>query len=125
MIQMAKLNCSVGDLAIIVKCRIPKNMGNVVRIISAQGFQEWAGHSRLLYTWNVEVASEVSFLHYEGDDGMLAHKTGPAPDGYLRRLTPPKGYLIEEFADSDVLQADLFGQEQESNVLSVEIPINV
>lgn len=35
---MNKLNCEVGDLAITIDCRIPENMGNIVRIISADGF---------------------------------------------------------------------------------------
>jgi len=29
------------------------------------------------------------------------------PDKYLRRITPPQGYLMEEFADSEQLQMDL------------------
>ena len=48
-----KLNCAVGDLAITVNCKIPENLGNIVRIISSGGFQEWQGYSELLYTWNV------------------------------------------------------------------------
>jgi hypothetical protein len=99
-----KLNCAVGDLAITVNCKIPENLGNIVRIISSGGLQEWQGHSELLYTWNVEVATEGSALFYEFENGIEAYTSGPAPDIYLRRLTPPQDYLIDEFADSEQLQ---------------------
>ena len=101
-----KLNCAVGDLAITVNCKIPENLGNIVRIISSGGFQEWQGYSELLYTWNVEVATEGGALFYEVEDGIETYTSGPAPDIYLRRLTPPQGYLLEEFADSEQLQMD-------------------
>ena len=100
------LNCAVGDLAITVNCKIPENLGNIVRIISSGGFQEWQGYSELLYTWNVEVATEGGALFYEVEDGIEAYTSGPAPDIYLRRLTPPQGYLLEEFTDSEQLQID-------------------
>ena len=101
-----KLNCAVGDLAITVNCKIPQNLGNIVRIISSGGFQEWQGYSELLHTWNVEVATEGGALFYEVEDGIEAYTSGPAPDIYLRRLTPPQGYLLEEFTDSEQLQMD-------------------
>jgi len=101
-----KLNCAVGDLAITVNCKIPENLGNIVRIISSGGFQEWQGYSELLYTWNVEVATEGGALFYEVEEGIEAYTSGPAPDIYLRRLTPPQGYLLEEFTDSEQLQMD-------------------
>ena len=104
--HMNKLNCAVGDLAITVNCKIPENLGNIVRIISSGGFQEWQGYSELLYTWNVEVATEGGALFYEVEDGIEAYTSGPAPDIYLRRLTPPQGYLLEEFTDSEQLQMD-------------------
>jgi len=102
-----KLNCAVGDLAITVNCKIPENLGNIVRIVSSGGFQEWQGYSELLYTWNVEVATEGGALFYEVEDGIEAYTSGPAPDIYLRRLTPPQGYLLEEFTDSEQLQTDV------------------
>ena len=104
--QVPKLNCSVGDLAITVDCHIPANLGNIVRIISAEGLSEWEGHDELLYTWNVEVATTGGLLFYHDKNGLGAYTSGPAPDKYLRRLTPPDGYLLEEFADSEQLQMD-------------------
>jgi hypothetical protein len=117
---MRKLNCSVGDLAITVNCSYPKNLGNIVRIVSAVGFEEWANHEELVYTWNVEVASEGSFLYYqyEGEE-FKPFTSGPVPDTYLRRLTPPSGYLMDEFIDSEQLQInfhELDFVESESNV---------
>ncbi len=115
----SKLNCSVGDLAITVDCRIPANLGNIVRIISAEGFTSWEGHDELLYTWNVEVATTGGLLFYQDENGIGAYTAGPAPDKYLRRLTPPEGYLQEEFADSEQLQMNFHEEdfaESESNV---------
>ena len=108
---MSKLNCSVGDLAITVNCKIPENLGNIVRIISSGGFQEWQGYSEPLYTWNVEVATEGGSLFYECEDGIEAFTSGPAPDIYLRLLTPPQGYLLEEFSESEELQMELYEQD--------------
>ena len=42
--QFSKLNCSVGDLAITVNCKIPENLDNIVRSISSSGFQKWQGY---------------------------------------------------------------------------------
>ena len=114
-----KLNCAVGDLAITVNCKIPENLGNIVRIISSGGFQEWQGYSEPLYTWNVEVATEGGALFYEGEDGIESYTSGPAPDIYLRRLTPPQGYLMDEFIDSEQLQMNFH------EVDMVESEINV
>lgn len=79
MLKMAKLNCGVGDLAITVRCNFPENLGNIVRIISAEGFQEWQGHDKLLYTWNVEVATENGYLYYQGEDGLEHYKKWASP----------------------------------------------
>ena len=105
---MIKLNCAVGDLAITVGSNIPENCGNIVRVHSAVGFDHWRGHDEPLYTWNVEISTPEGWLHYCFEDGQIRKfKSGPVPDKYLRRLTPPKGYLLEEFADSEQLQLDL------------------
>lgn len=104
---MNPLNCGIGDLAITVSSQLPENCGTIVRIISAVGLEKWLEHDELLYTWNVEVATEEGLLHYQYGQKMKTAKAGPVPDKCLRRLTPPKGYLMEEFADSEQLQMDL------------------
>lgn len=108
---MNKLNCSVGDLAITVDSRLPENLGNIVRIVSADGFQEWPGFKGSLFTWNVEIASETGLLHYRFDQVLKTVKSGPVPDRCLRRLTPPKGYLMDEFLEAEQLQIDFHGQD--------------
>lgn len=106
--ELSHLNCSVGDLAITVGSNIPENCGIIVRIVSAHGFDRWRGHDKPLYTWNVEICTSEGWLHYFFDDGQVQkQKKGPVPDIYLRRLTPPKGYLLDEFADSEQLQLEL------------------
>jgi hypothetical protein len=119
--QDERLNCAVGDLAITVNCKLPQNLGNIVRIVSSVGFDEWQGYSELLYTWNVEVATEGGALFYENENGIEAHTSGPAPDIYLRRITPPQGYLMEEFVDSEQLQLDFLTQESANQLLEEEI----
>lgn len=105
---MSKLNCSVGDLAITVFCKLPENTGNIVRVKSAVGYRRWGANEMPLYTWEVEIATEHGWLAYEHSPGYLeTKKKGPVPDKYLRRITPPKGYLFEEFLDSEQLQENL------------------
>ena len=113
MSNIPKLNCAVGDLAITVNCSNPKNLGNIVKIVSAIGFEEWAKHDELIYTWQVEVATEHGLLYYQyqGEAEYKPYKSGPVPDIYLRRLTPPQGYLMEEFVDSEQLQMELYEQD--------------
>jgi hypothetical protein len=104
---MNQLNCGVGDLAITVNSQLPENCGTIVRVVSAVGFDKWLEHDALLYTWNVEVATEGGLLYYQYAQETRTAKAGPVPDKCLRRLTPPKGYLIEEFADAEPVQMNL------------------
>jgi hypothetical protein len=106
-----KLNCRVGDLAITVKANLPVNLGNIVRIIRSQGLQQWEGQDEPLYTWDVQMVGEDRFLHYNYDGEILKVKEGPAPDQYLRRLTPPQGYQMDEIFDSEPVQRAYFLSE--------------
>ncbi len=110
---MSKLNCSIGDLAITVKANLPANLGNIVRIIGSQGLQEWEGQDEPLYTWDVEIVGKDRYLHYNYDGEILKVKEGPAPDQYLRRLTPPQGYQLDEILDSEPIQNELFSEDLE------------
>lgn len=110
---MSKLNCSIGDLAITVKASLPANLGNIVRIIGTQGLQEWVGYDQALYTWDVEIVGENRYLHYQYDSELVLLKKGPAPDQFLRRLTPPQGYQMDEILDSQPIQAELFLETEE------------
>lgn len=108
---MNPLNCGIGDLAITVNSQLPENFGTIVRIVSAVGLEHWLEHDEPLYTWNVEVATHEGLLHYQYGQKMKTAKVGPVPDKCLRRLTPPKGYLMEEFADCEQLQMDLLADD--------------
>ncbi len=110
---MNTLNCAVGDLAITVKANLPANLGNIVRIIASQGLQEWEGHDEPIHTWDVQIVGEDRCLHYNVDGEIVTTKEGPAPDQYLRRLTPPQGYLMDAIFDSEPIQAELFLEDAE------------
>ena len=117
--QITKLNCAVGDLAITVNCKLPENLGNIVRVTSAIGLKEWGPSDHMMYSWEVEIATEHGWLAYEYDGYLVTAKSGPVPDKYLRRITPPQGYLMEEFADSEQLQLNLLEiecKDSESNI---------
>ena len=118
--HIPKLNCSVGDLAITVNCAFPENLGKIVRIISAIGFDEWQGFDEPLFTWNVVVATEGTKLFYQIDDGIEGFDEGPVPDRYLRRLTPPQNYLLDELIDSEQLQMDLLLTEPADQTMQEE-----
>jgi len=102
-----KLNCSIGDLAITIKCHCPENLGSIVRIKKSKGLIAWPGEDTLMQIWEVEVASSDGWLVYEHNGMVESYKVGPAPDAYLRRLTPPKGYLVNELASYDQMAFDL------------------
>lgn len=104
---MNTLNCGIGDLAITVNSQLPENCGTIVRIVSAVGLEKWLEHVEPLYTWNVEVATEEGLLHYQYGKKLKTAKAGPVPDKCLRRLTPPQGYLMDEFADTEPVQLNL------------------
>ena len=115
---MNKLNCSIGDLAITVKANLPANLGNIVRIIGSQGLQEWEGHDEPLQTWDVQIVGEDRYLYYDCDGEIVKVKEGPAPDQYLRRLTPPQGYQMDEIFDSEPIQQELFLEDLEEEAHS-------
>ena len=104
-----KLNCNIGDLAITVKCHCPENRGSIVRIKKSKGLIAWPGEVGLMQIWEVEVATSNGWLVYERNGIVESYKVGPAPDAYLRRLTPPKGYLVNELASYDQMAFDLHG----------------
>ena len=106
-----KLNCSIGDLAITVKCHCPENLGSIVRIKRSKGLIAWPGEDALMQIWEVEVATSNGWLVYEHNGMVESYKVGPAPDAYLRRLTPPKGYLVDKFVSHDQMAFDLHGTD--------------
>ena len=110
-VPIPKLNCEVGDLAITVNCKLPENLGNIVLIKSAIGMKQWGESEEAMFSWEVEIATEHGWLVYQYEDCTEQVKSGPVPDKYLRRITLPKGYLMEEFSESEQLQMDLYEQD--------------
>jgi hypothetical protein len=104
---MSNLNCGVGDLAITVNCDVPANLGTIVLVKSAAGMKRWGPDKTELFSWDVEVATENGYLVYEYETHSETVKSGAVPDKCLRRITPPKGYLMEEFADAEPVQMNL------------------
>jgi len=49
-----------------------------------------------------------------------SYKSGPAPDAYLRRLTPPTYSLDREFADAEQLQMDFHEVDTLEDLVEVE-----
>ena len=115
---MTKLNCGVGDLAITVTCNYPENLGKIVQIFKPVGFKAWAGIEGQVFTWEVVVAGEKSWLLYEIDCCPVTMKVGYVPDLYLRRITPPKNKKknsndIPEQGHLDLLFKDIKGAKEE------------
>ena len=99
-----KLNCNIGDLAITVKCHCPENLGSIVRIKKSKGLIAWPKEDGLIQIWEVEVATINGWLVYERNGMAETYKAGPAPDAYLRRLTPSTFSLRDRFANPEQLQ---------------------
>ena len=114
-----KLNCSIGDLAITVKCHCPENLGSIVRIKKSKGLIAWPGEDALMQIWEVEVATSDRWLVYERNGIAESYKVGPAPDAYLRRLTPPVYSLHHEFADAEQLLMDFHEVETQEDLIEV------
>ena len=115
-----KLNCSIGDLAITVKCHCPENLGSIVRIKKSKGLIAWPKEDGLMQIWEVEVASSNGWLVYEQNGMVESYKVGPAPDAYLRRLTPPTYSLQREFADAEQLQMDFHEVDTLEDLVEIE-----
>ncbi len=60
---------------------------------------------------------EERYLHYHCDGEIVKVKEGPAPDQYLRRLTPPQGYQLDEILDSESIQSELFSEDLEEEAM--------
>jgi hypothetical protein len=98
---MKSLNCSVGDLAITIKCHCPENLGTIVRIKESKGVISWPQQEELMQVWGVEVLSKNKWLVYELNGVISTFKEGPVPDKFLRRLTPPNRSLCNEAETSE------------------------
>ncbi len=91
---MAKLNCQVGDLAMIVRYELPGDLGVIVRVLGVSNEMEtWWGSDTEIHIWNVEVVSKGNYYCYPHVDEELQkimNFNGPMPDAYLMPITPPQ-----------------------------------
>ena len=95
---MQKLNCKIGDLAIVVNAKVTENIGQLVEVkgphrgrpvrLSAPG-----------HVWQVRTVSGRKTLQYRYRDGrVVEYATGPVPDCRLRPVSGLTGVdtLAEE-----------------------------
>ena len=99
---MSQLFCKMGDLAVTVEAELPINIGNVVRIIGASGYEKWSSYKTKIFLWKVEVASPDRPLIYEYPGGSTEKLlTGCVPDHFLRPIRP------DELEEIEALSKDL------------------
>ena len=80
---MKKLQCSIGDLAVLTQGVSPTSSKSYVRIVGSYGYIDWPGFPEKTFVWHVELNSE-GHLSYEGEDVVLEfRREGPAPDAFL------------------------------------------
>jgi hypothetical protein len=85
---MSQLFCKVGDLAVTVEAEIAANIGNVVKIVRAVGYDGFSDYQKI-FLWEVEIASSERMLIYEYPNGKIKKcRRGRVPDRYLRPIRP-------------------------------------
>ena len=113
---MAKLNCRVGDLAMIVRYELPADLGVIVRVLRVSEIMEtWWGSDDEIHIWDVEVVLKGNYYCYPHVDEELQkimNFDGPMPDAYLMPITPPPE-IIEQIALELQEEAKQEAKEQE------------
>jgi len=85
---MQKLNCKVGDLAIVVSATLVENIGDLVEVIGIHRGKPFRFHDSD-HVWQVRTVSGRKTLYYLFLDGKIRKlAVGPVPD---RRLRPVSG----------------------------------
>ena len=74
---MSQLFCKVGDLAVTVEAEVMANIGNVVKIVRAVGYEGFSSYQKI-FLWEVEAASSERLLVYEYPDGKIDTCGDPA-----------------------------------------------
>ena len=112
---MSELFCKIGDLAVTVEAELPINIGNVVKIVGASGYEKWSSYKTKVFVWKVEVASPERPLIYEYPGGLIEKLLiGRIPDHYLRPIRPDE--LEENEVCSEDLPLVLAREEEVENV---------
>ena len=80
---MAKLNCNVGDLAVIVDAYNPENIGTFVRVINPHHNQGAIAKHEDDLLWLVKGSKS---LIYDRNGKKVKRRKGAAPDSVLRPI---------------------------------------
>ena len=95
-----KLNCKIGDLAIVVNTQLAENLGQIVEVLGPQTEVSFdlAGPG---HVWQVRAVSGRATLMYlfHADGRVVMHVEGPAPDC---RLRPVCGLSLDDGALEDL-----------------------
>ena len=95
-----KLNCKIGDLAIVVNTQLPENLGQIVEVLGPQTEVSFdlAGPG---HVWQVRAVSGRATLMclFHADGRVVMHVEGPAPDC---RLRPVCGLSLDDGAQEDL-----------------------
>jgi hypothetical protein len=81
---MQNLRCKIGDLAIVVRAKLPENLGQIVEVLGPQTDIPFrltdSGH-----VWQVRAAGGRASLYYrfEKSGRVVRHAEGPVPDSCL------------------------------------------
>ena len=114
---MSQLFCKMDDLAVTVEAELPINIGNVVRIIGASGYEKWSGYKTKIFLWKVEVASPERPLIYEYPGGTTERLLiGRVPDHFLRPIRPDELEEIEALSEDLPVGLEKEKQEREEEV---------
>ena len=106
--SILRLNCAVGDLAIVTSAHLQENVGQIVEVIGVQTGKPFSldgeGH-----VWQVRAISGRATLRYKFASGKSTRRVrGPVPDHRLRLvsgLADPAG-VLRACALSDPLSSD-------------------
>ena len=95
-----KLNCQVGDLAIIVEAINPENIGAIVRVIAAHPDQSELWKEPVDFLWTCTSNKPIA---YESEGKIFYRTIGPSPDSRLRPIRGlPLGADIADGVKCDV-----------------------
>ena len=88
--QVEKLNCRVGDIAMVVNGPVSVNQGTIVYIKSAKGIDPQLQSESAAFNWNVIVITSGKKLRYEDGGKSIEQSYGVLADCALMPITPHK-----------------------------------
>jgi hypothetical protein len=88
--QVDKLNCRVGDIAMVVNSQESVNHGTIVYIKSAKGTLPRPQSGSTAFIWNIIVITSGKKLRYEDGGKSIEQSYGVLADCALMPITPHK-----------------------------------